>query len=378
MSRSAFAELIPAYVVPKAALAHRVCLCLYHENVNLLLKSLDKYVGGKVCSSLQAFTDSLVCSPINEECMFSACPLCEKNFGQKIREKLSSGDSKISYCQWVNENGRAEKKEFSQTVKQVVTLLESKVEQYLFRVYVKRKQAQHFEQLKSETTVEKICIQVDFAENFGLKEQDEIQSAHWNTKTISIFTAFVWTANETFSFALPSMDLTHDKFVVDSALKIILDHLKTSLPNLKEVAFFSDGAASQFKQRFHFRNLMIISHEHQLTLTWNFFATSHGKGVVDGIGGTVKRLVWSAVLGGESCRSADEFVKIARQKTKKILLAEITKTAIDSSKMKLENIFKVAKAVPDTLKTHSVTVIDKNTIECRYYSTRFTKKTIKY
>jgi len=46
LSRSSFADLRPPFVVPKAALAHRNCLCLYHENVCLLLKSLDKYVAG--------------------------------------------------------------------------------------------------------------------------------------------------------------------------------------------------------------------------------------------------------------------------------------------------------------------------------------------
>ncbi len=31
--------------------------------------------------------------------------------------------------------------------------------------------------------------------------------------------------------------------------------------------------------------------EHDLKIRWNFFATSYGKGVVDGIGGTVNLLV---------------------------------------------------------------------------------------
>jgi len=40
VSRSFFAELRPPFVILKAALAHRNCLCIYHENVCLLLKSL--------------------------------------------------------------------------------------------------------------------------------------------------------------------------------------------------------------------------------------------------------------------------------------------------------------------------------------------------
>ena len=32
-----------------------------------------------------------------------------------------------------------------------------------------------------------------------------------------------------------------------------------------------------------------------MQVQWNYFATAYGKGVVDGIGGTIRRLVWNAV-----------------------------------------------------------------------------------
>ena len=378
ISRSSFAELRPAFVIPKAALAHRNCLCLYHENICLLLKSVDKYVDGKYCSSLQTFTDCLVCTATNEECMFGRCLLCRDFFSEKVEENVGNGNTKITWSQWVNESGRSQKKEFSGSVNEAVSLLKSKVGLFLFHLYIKREQSKFFEQLKEEVSDKEIVLQVDFAENFNLKEQDEIQAAHWNTIPLSIFTAFVWSKKENFSFALPSADVSHDKFVVNAALEIILNHIKIVLPNVKEINCFSDGAASQFKQRFLFRNLIHISNERKIRLNWHFFATSHGKGVVDGIGGTVKRLVWSAVLAGGSCRSAEDFIKIARNKTNKINLFEITKADVDYSKVKLENIFKTTISIPQTLKMHSVKVVDKNTLEFRYYSMCSQKQTINY
>ena len=327
---------------------------------------------------MQIFTDSIVCSTNNEECMFSSCSICEDFFTEKIVKNVSNGCNKITWSQWMNENGYAVKKEFSGSVDELVSLLKTKVEYFLFHVYIKREQSKYFEKLKEEVSDEKIVLQVDFAENFNMKEQDEIQKAHWNSKPLSIFTAYVWSKNENFCFALPSLDVTHDKFVVDAAFEIILNYITTVLPNIRVVNCFSDGAASQFKQRFHFRNLLQIANDRNIDLSWHFFATSHGKGVVDGIGGTVKRLVWSAVLAGEVCRSAEDFVKIAKKKTKKVILIEITKNNIDNSKAKLESIFKTAKLVPETLKMHSVKVVDDDTLEFRYYSTESRKKTIKY
>jgi len=55
---------------------------------------------------------------------------------------------------------------------------------------------------------------------------------------------------------------------------------------------FNDGPTSQFKQRFLFSNLHYWEQAYEISIKWNFFATSQGKGVVDGIGGTVKRMVW--------------------------------------------------------------------------------------
>ncbi|CAF4960704.1 unnamed protein product, partial [Rotaria socialis] len=124
-----------------------------------------------------------------------------------------------------------------------------------------------------------------------------------------------------------------------------------------------DGAASQFKQRYHFRNLTSIANERNIDLRWNFFATSHGKGVVDGIVGVVKRLVWSAILAGDVCRSVEDFIKLARKKTDKIIVTEIKIDEIQKSKIKLENIFKTAKSVPEPQKMHYVKVVNENELE---------------
>ena len=68
----------------------------------------------------------------------------------------------------------------------------------------------------------------------------------------------------------------------------IFKQLTERLPKIKIMNIFSDGAGSQFKQRFLFSNLYYWK-EHPVSIVWNFFVTSHGKGVVDRLGGTVKR-----------------------------------------------------------------------------------------
>ena len=60
--------------------------------------------------------------------------------------------------------------------------------------------------------------------------------------------------------------------------------------------YFSDGAASQYKNRKNFINLCHHEEDFGVHAEWHFFATSHGKGPCDGLGGTIKRLAARASL----------------------------------------------------------------------------------
>ena len=60
--------------------------------------------------------------------------------------------------------------------------------------------------------------------------------------------------------------------------------------------YFSDGCAGQYKNCKNFVNLCLHEQDFDITAEWHFFATSHGKGPCDGLGGTVKRLAARASL----------------------------------------------------------------------------------
>lgn len=54
-------------------------------------------------------------------------------------------------------------------------------------------------------------------------------------------------------------------------------------------------------------------------ISWNFFATSHGKGSVDGIGGSAKRMVWQQVISRKvRVNNATDFHNVIREKNSKI------------------------------------------------------------
>jgi len=65
--------------------------------------------------------------------------------------------------------------------------------------------------------------------------------------------------------------------------------------NTKDV-IFTDGPSSEFKNRYCMKLLRSISEKHKRQVSWKYFATSHGKGVINGISGKAKSLVHEKVM----------------------------------------------------------------------------------
>ena len=92
-----------------------------------------------------------------------------------------------------------------------------------------------------------------------------------------------------------SDSLVHDTIAVSYFQKRLLSVIKGKVEP-KKIFYFSDGAAAQYKNRKNFANLAYHEEDYGVPAEWHFFATSHGKGPCDGIGGTVKRLATKASL----------------------------------------------------------------------------------
>ena len=127
------------------------------------------------------------------------------------------------------------------TVSQCAQQLERKTPQYLWHVFVKRQQSAYFEDTKENAGDQTVICEVDYAESFAIHDQDEIQSAH---------ARFSGSGGQGQSFGLISNSTKHDKFSVITSLEILVQEIISMMPDVNEIKFFSDGAASQFKNRF--------------------------------------------------------------------------------------------------------------------------------
>lgn len=165
--------------------------------------------------------------------------------------------------------------------------------QFQMHFYVNRAQQKYFDEVKENVKHGELVLQIDFAENYRLVFQNEIQSAHFNYKQVSIFTCVAWTSMKTESLAVISNSLNHGKAEVFLFLTKIVKYLKESHGRFEKIFLFSDGSSSQFKNKFIIDSLTNFIAEFECdTIEWNYFASSHGKGAVDGVGAVLKRKVW--------------------------------------------------------------------------------------
>ena len=149
--------------------------------------------------------------------------------------------------------------------------------------------------------------------------------------------------------------MQHDANAVNTFISKVLEHIKTVLPNLTFCYYFSDGAASQYKNYKTLSNLFYHFLDHGIHAEWHFFATSHGKSPCDGIGGIEKRLVARTSLQNNEILSVEEMFKWCKDNIKGINYVNVTRSGVTDhiEHHNLEERYTTAKRLPGTRSHHS-------------------------
>lgn len=150
--------------------------------------------------------------------------------------------------------------------------------------------------------------------------------------------------------------MKHTTITVFAFQHAIIPYLKAEIVTLNHIHYFSDGAASQYKNYKNFANLRHHKQDFGLNAEWNFFATSHGKNPCDGIGGTVKRLAARASLQRPlegQILTSQQFFKFCEDNIKGIKFFFVKNETVSEFKKSQEHRFKNAKTIPGTRDNHS-------------------------
>ena len=132
---------------------------------------------------------------------------------------------------------------------------------------------------------------------------------------------------------------------------------------LSEV-IWSDGPTAKFKNKFMRQLIQNLSLKYNKPLTWKFSATSHGKGVVNGVGGKVKSTIRCKVMSqGKNCltvQDAESFASAAKKLVSSTKTIHIGESEIVTYKDR--NSFEGAIEVKGISKMHVMEVGEKTSL----------------
>lgn len=332
---SYFAKYRPFYVVPPSIDSRETCMCKLHANIAYMAVTLHK---NKVIKSndMNHIILQTVCDIHSFACMKGKCGECES---KRLDYNEVDKEKPVELAQWVRTTEIIEKDgkkvKISKNVKNTETVtirdlikkFEEELKVFKSHVFNIKNQYKSYRQCVDNLTETEIALHVDFSENYACKYSEEIQSVHFggSRNQVSLHTAVMYhltseKEKEITSFCTVSSDLNHGPAAIWAHLHPILDYVQKELPYVKTIHIFSDGPATQYKQKNNFYLIATRFFEQYgfESLTWNFFESGHGKGAADGIGGSIKRLADHFVATGHDIADASQFFEAlnGRSKTK--------------------------------------------------------------
>lgn len=371
---SKFFSLRPKHVVSVTKIPHTVCLCPYHENFIFAIDGLRKIVPElpEYGDTDDSFYKTFFCEPMTKSCWHNECNICKDvlrdtllgiaaNVDANVNVKWQAWkefdwikDGKVMGKRWkrVTESGF-----FTDLVKYILEI----APHFIPHAFVKREQSARYQDDIKCMDPRVATLQLDFAENPVCVYQKEIQRAHYNQNQVTLFTAASWICQKIRPHSVVSDNLDHTK----TAIVPYVDRLLEEFPKETEVVkIWSDGPSKQFKNKFIAAALVPLEKKHHIKIEWNFFATSHGKGPVDGIGGALKRQVREKVMAGEAeVRNADEFVRAVDKNSKvNVILMNEGEANIRVASLNLLEIWNHAPNINGISNFHKISVVDGKVI----------------
>ena len=174
------------------------------------------------------------------KCYFNECDIC-RDVGTFIHTFMPTenlDDAPVNYYQWNKEN---KKSQVWSTLPEAVEELINQIVALKRHCHIAKVQLQQIRQLKSALAPNEAVLHEDYSENFVIKQQDEIMSAHWISEGVTLFTAIVSKASGGTSYVVISDALTHDKYGIYAYNSAILADANQD-DQINTLHLFTDGA----------------------------------------------------------------------------------------------------------------------------------------
>lgn len=365
VGKSFFYQHRPSYIQLIDKMPHNMCVCKYHANFAFLLESCAKVIP-TFPNTFERFLQLVCCNVLDENCMAENCQNCVRDIEHDLIPLRfhKEMEKNLKWKYWRKMDNRLTLSYTIGTLSELIREIEAQLPIFKLHSFVKQCQQRYFNDKKINVTPDEVVFQIDFAENYRLVNQNEIQDAHFSYQQVTIFTCVAWLFGKSKSFAIISDKLTHNKFDVYCFITKIMLQIREQYKDISSIYIFSDGSSAQFKNKFILKSIPSFVNEFSCKyLEWNFFATSHGKGAVDGIGAIVKRKVWQVVKANELILpDAFSFYECAHKYVEGVNLLYVAAEEIETLSSILNEKWQNVQPIPKIKKLHTFAYHDSQYI----------------
>ena len=280
-------------------------LCEICENCILLAKGLNKKLKDPLPTNPHDLVEKFACNLEVRDCVFNHCESCCSSvldFGpKKIDSNASSKtsdeqieDDEVTYFSWTKIDERITKATFTVLFDDTVTMMKNQIKVLKEHISVKRTQNTAYNEHKDSLRDKDLFIHVDFA---------EIQSAYFGHQSFSLFTSCCYykgTENtlQQKNIVVVMENSDHNRVTSMSSLKRVIETVDNEVgKRFSRLIVWSDGMSAQFRSRFVFK-LSVGTLFPGKSMSWFYNERQHGKGPMDGVGGTLEDVIFREVKSG--------------------------------------------------------------------------------
>jgi hypothetical protein len=177
----------------------------------------------------------------NENCFFGACNRCNNRSASSILRNhfnIIDEDDEWTWSLWKTSNNKVDLHHIRSAISSLLDEIDDHWASFLLHSYYNREQRTCINDLRLRSSHSSyVTVQVDFAENYTVMRQREVQAAHWNNLQATLFNVHIKIGTSHKNMVIISDYMRHDTAFVYCAQGLIVQFLNQYYPQVVKINY---------------------------------------------------------------------------------------------------------------------------------------------